>query len=204
MQTNILFLHKCFIKGGGIERVHQNLATAFSDLGIRHSFFVLNGFGSSKEGFELLKTKTKAIRTPESYTFSSKLLYLFSIIKAESITSIIAGTETANVCAFLCKIRFPSLRVVYTRHCAFDVDDQKLAPRVIKSLYNFYLMNGNVVAVSESLKRQIASTVFFGKRNVHFVPNAVISEEMLKLSEQKSNMLIKGDLTFYWKPIAWL
>jgi hypothetical protein len=178
MEPNILFLHKRFVTGGGIERVHQNLASAFSDQNVNHCFYILNGFDESEYAFTQLSHNFDAYRAPESSSLLIKLKNLFNLIRERRITSIIAATETANLTAFFCKICFPSLQVVYTRHCAFDVSDQKLAPWTIKILYNLYLLNGNVVAVSTALKQQIHACVFWGKSKIHFVPNAVISQKM--------------------------
>jgi glycosyltransferase involved in cell wall biosynthesis len=193
MDTNILFLHKCFIKGGGVERVHQNLAVALTEKGVTYSFFVLNGHGQSEDGFSILNESHRAARAPDSSAFTAKLDALFKVIKTQNITAIIAATETANLMAFFCKVRFPSLRVVYTRHCAFDVSDQKLAPWAIRLLYSLYLINGNVVAVSRSLKEQIAASTIWGKRKIHFVPNAVISEKMFELSNCTLPLPVQGD-----------
>jgi glycosyltransferase involved in cell wall biosynthesis len=192
MKTNILFLHKCFAAGGGIERVHQNLGSAFTEKRVKHCFYVLNGFGRSDAAFTELKKGNTALRAKESANFLTKLHSLFKVIKENRVTSIIAATETANLSAFLCKIRFPSLRVVYTRHCAFDVSDQKLTPWAIKLLYSLYLLNGNVVAVSKALKQQIHASVFWGKSKIHFVPNAVISEKTHALANCDSSIEDKG------------
>jgi glycosyltransferase involved in cell wall biosynthesis len=169
------------------------LADAFSEQGIESSFFVWSGFGESKQGFALLQEQHEAERAPESASFFAKLNSLFATIKSQNITAIIAATETANLVAFFCKVRFPKLRVVYTRHCAFDVSDQKLPPWAIKLLYSLYLVNGNVVAVSEALKKQIEASVLWGKKRTHVVPNAVISNKMIELSTQDSNLDIDGD-----------
>ncbi|MFT5542456.1 MAG: glycosyltransferase involved in cell wall biosynthesis [Glaciecola sp.] len=192
MESNILFLHKCFVTGGGIERVHQNLGSAFFDKSVKHCFYVLNGFGESHSAFTELSNDVTAFRAPESGSFLTKLNNLFCLIKQNRVTSIISATETANLAAFFCKIRFPSLRVVYTRHCAFDVSDQKLSPWAIKLLYSAYLLNGNVVAVSKALKQQIHASVFWGKSKIHFVPNAVISEKMHALANCDSSIEDKG------------
>jgi glycosyltransferase involved in cell wall biosynthesis len=176
------------VKGGGIERVHQNLADAFSEQGIKSSFFVWSGFAESEEGFALLQEQHSATRPSETASFMSKLNALFATIKSQNISAIIAATETANLVALFCKVRFPKLRVVYTRHCAFDVSDQKLPPWAIKLLYSLYLVNGNVVGVSEALKKQIVASVVWGKNKVHAIPNAVISNKMIELSTRDPNL----------------
>jgi glycosyltransferase involved in cell wall biosynthesis len=193
MDTNILFLHKSFIKGGGVERVHQNLAVALTEKGVTYSFFVLNGHGQSQDGFSILNESHRAIRAPVSSGSNAKLNALFKVIKTQDITAIIAATETANLMALFCKVRFPSINVVYTRHCAFDVSDQKLAPWAIRAFYSLYLTNGNVVAVSKALKEQIAASTIWGKSKIHFVPNAVISEKMFELSNSGLPLPIQGD-----------
>ncbi|MDP5131037.1 MAG: hypothetical protein NWQ54_09135 [Paraglaciecola sp.] len=48
MSNKVLFLHKCFVKGGGVERVHQNLSAALQQQNIHTCFFVLHGYGESE------------------------------------------------------------------------------------------------------------------------------------------------------------
>ncbi|WP_412972335.1 glycosyltransferase [Glaciecola sp. MF2-115] len=192
MKTKVLFLHKCFVKGGGIERVHQNLAFALSEQSVESSFFILDGFNKSEEGFTLLQRQHKAQRAPKKANLICKLNSLFESVKSQNITAIISATETANISAFICKLRFPHVQIVYTRHCAFDVSDQRLPPFAIKLLYSLYLLNGNVVAVSNSLQKQISASVIWGKKKIHFIPNAVVSDKILALSLHDEELEVEG------------
>ncbi len=179
----VLFIHKFFTTGGGVERVHKNLSQALGDEGVTSVFYVHDVTGESKEGFSQLQDSFSAFAADSNNGFRQKLSYLYSLIKRKEINVIIAATETANILAFLCKLRFPKLKVIYTRHCAFDVSDQKLAPWAIKALYSLYsLSNGKIIAVSESLKQQIKDAVIFGKNKVSFIPNAVLQPSIAELS----------------------
>ena len=174
-EHRVLFIHKFFTVGGGVERVHKNLSNALSDEGVDSIFYVHDVTGESKEGFSCLQDAYTAFAADSERGFRHKLGYLYSLIKRKEITVIIAATETANMLALLCKLRFPAIRVIYTRHCAFDVSDQKLPPWAIKALYALYsLTKGKIVAVSEGLKQQIIDTLILGKSRVSFIPNAVL------------------------------
>ncbi|MGQ8365243.1 glycosyltransferase [Glaciecola sp. 1036] len=181
---NILFLHKCFVKSGGIERVHTNLANGLKSVGKNPYFFVLDGFGESEEGFQRLAEDFPAERVSSELSFYKRLEKLWAFISKHQIQGIISATETANMFAFLTKIRFPKLKVIYTRHCAFDVSDQKLSPFAIKLLYSLFAFNGAVVGVSKSLRDQIKQAVVFKRKPIEFIPNAVISDEILLKAEK--------------------
>jgi glycosyltransferase involved in cell wall biosynthesis len=186
MPKKILFLHKCFVKSGGIERVHQNLANALLQQHAVTSFFVLNGFGESEEGFNALCLSQNAGRAPKNSGVLGKSSAVCLWIKNHEVDAIIAATEQANLIAFLCKLKYPKLNIVYTRHCAFDVSDQKLPPWIIKLLYSLYAINGNIVGVSRSLQEQIQNTLFYKKSSVYFVPNAVVDESIYIKSNENS------------------
>ncbi|NVK57352.1 MAG: glycosyltransferase [Alteromonadaceae bacterium] len=181
----VLFVHKFFTVGGGVERVHKNLSVALGEAGVDSIFYVHDKTGESAEGFARLQQDYSAFAADDSTSLTGKLRYLFSLIKRKEINVLIAATETANMLALLCKIRYPALSVVYTRHCAFDVSDQKLPPWAIKSLYAMYsITNGKIVAVSEALKKQIQNTLLFGKSKVKFIPNAVLQPAILELANK--------------------
>ncbi|OFC69924.1 glycosyltransferase [Alteromonas confluentis] len=171
----VLFLHKAFSLDGGVERVHKNLSSALAQQGVSSIFYVNDVSDCQADGYESLAKDFSAFRADYHAKQTKKIRYLFNLIKSESVTVIISATETANMLAFFCKLRFPALKVIFTRHCAFDVSDQKLSPWAIKALYTLYsLANGSVVAVSDQLREEIAKSVLVGKRRVDFIPNAVL------------------------------
>lgn len=185
----VLFIHKFFTVGGGVERVHKNLSNALQQANVQSLFYVHDKTGESEEGFQKLSQEYRAFGAQNNASLKDKLSFLFSLIKREEVSVLIAATETANILALICKCRFPSLKVVYTRHCAFDVSDQKLPPWAIKLLYALYsFSNGKIVAVSEALKSQIQDVLLFGKRKVSFIPNAVLQPAIAELAEQKPDV----------------
>lgn len=185
MPSNILFLHKCFIEGGGIERVHQNLAFALQSKNVNSCFYILNGADLSNQSFQLLKKNHRAYRGEPQTSFLSKLRDLFAKIKKEEICAIISATETANVAAFLCKLRFPNLNIIYTRHSALNTNEQKLPEWLVGVLYNIYSTNGVLVAVSDALRSSISSKLLLNSSKVHCIANAVVSDELYKSSIQE-------------------
>ena len=189
----VLFIHKFFTVGGGIERVHKNLSTALNAHNVKSAFYVHDKTGESNEGFSILQSEYEAYAADSDSGFLSKLNFLFELISDHNVNVLIAATETANMLALVCKVRFPRLSVIYTRHCSFDVSDQKLAPWAIKLLYALYSMtNGNIVAVSEALKEQIQETLLFGKNKVSFIPNAVLQPAIKDLAAQKQSVKLPG------------
>lgn len=182
-RNNVLFLHKWFSLSGGVERVHQNLSNALANEGISSEFYVYDIKGDKKAGYDKLIDSKKATHPNQSDSFFKKLKHLFAHIKANDIDVIIAATETANILAAFCALRFPKLSVVYTRHCAFDVSDQKLSPAKIKLLYNFYsLTGGAIVTVSGSLKQELLRNIKLGRKHVEFIPNAVVDQQVIAKS----------------------
>lgn len=176
----VLFLHKWFSLSGGVERVHQNLSIALANEGVVSEFYVYDITGSKKAGYEKLIETKIATHPKQNSSFVAKLRHLFTHIKKNNIDVIIAATETANILAGLCALRFPSLSVIYTRHCAFDVSDQKLSPAKIKLLYNFYsLTGGSIVTVSGSLQQELLKNIKLGRKHVEFIPNAVVDEQVV-------------------------
>lgn len=183
----VVFLHKFFTRDGGIERVHNNLAAALQGQSLDVSFYVYDT-KTDPEGFESLRERHTAFAGPQTGSLSSRVRALFAFIQEHQIDGLIAATETANLLAFMCAVRFPGLRVVYTRHCAFDVSDQKLPPWVIKCLYNLYaLTNQRIVAVSTGLRDEIRRWVKVGKSSVEFIPNAVVSQRIRSLAEHNTD-----------------
>lgn len=186
--AKVLFLHKWFSLSGGVERVHKNLSTALAGQNVPSEFYVFDTLGSKKAGFEQLKSERKASSPPQEVNLLRKISHLVSFIKTNQITVIIAATETANMLALACAMRFPSIKVIFTRHCAFDVSDQKLSPRSIKFLYNLYsLAGGSIVAVSRDLQNQIKDNVVLGNKRIEFIPNAVIDSRVDQLAYENSD-----------------
>lgn len=186
MTKKILFLQKSFEQGGGIEKVHSNLATSFIAQGQGVSFHIISATTIHLEAVERLATSFKVTHTLESEPVTRKLLVLFRLIRKEQISSIITATETANMFAILCKVRFPRLKVIFTRHCAFDVSGQKLGPRTIKSLYSIYPWFGKVVAVSRELVTQMRKQSWIHKSKIHYIPNAAATIENQELAGQNT------------------
>ena len=100
----VLFIHKFFTTGGGVERVHKNLSQALNDEGVTSIFYVHDVTGESKEGFSQLQDSFTAFAADSNNGFKQKLSYLYSLIKRKEINVIIAATETANILAFLCRL----------------------------------------------------------------------------------------------------
>jgi glycosyltransferase involved in cell wall biosynthesis len=178
-----MFLEKWHSHGGGIQRVNTNLANAIEVKGISTVFYVFDAYSDKSDGFKDLKQKVCCFAPLQSDSFIKKISHLFRTIRQQNIGYIIAATETANMLAAICVMRFPSLSVIYTRHCAFDVSDQKLSPSKIKVLYNLYALTGKTIgAVSKSLKNEIIENLLFRKASVHFLPNAVVDMQIKGLS----------------------
>ncbi|WP_416307640.1 glycosyltransferase [Neptunicella sp. SCSIO 80796] len=187
-QYKVLFLHKWFSLSGGVERVHKNLATALSEQGVYSSFYVCNVSGDKYAGYKKLCAEFDAICPRPGSDFMTRLRHLFSHIKHNKVNVLIAATETANMLALCCSLKFPQLKVIYTRHCAFDVSDQKLPAWMIKALYNLYsLSNQSIVTVSRHLQGELNSVIRIGKKDVRFIPNAVVSDKVLQLANQNTD-----------------
>lgn len=181
----VLFLQKWCSLSGGVERVNQNLSRAFAAQGVPSEFYIYSIEGEKKQGFDALSKAFAAVHSPQNASLLKRVKHLFSHIRHNHITTVIAATETANLLAFLCGVRYPNLHIIYCRHCAFDVSDQRLSPWLIKALYSLYLISGTVVTVSRALQQQLKNSVMWGKQNIHFIANAVISEDLHRLSGEK-------------------
>lgn len=190
MPHKVLFLQKCYVKSGGIERVHQNLARALLAENVNSVFYIMNTDGESREGFESLKSEFEASGGNHQTGVLQYFRDIKRLVKARDISVIISAHERANLLAFFCKMLLPNVRVIYSRHCAFDVSGQVLAPWMIKTLYSLYALNGNIVAVSKCLQQQIKDCLVYHKHLVHFVPNAVISESLYLKAKESSRSKI--------------
>lgn len=184
----VLFIEKWHTLSGGIQKVNMNLAAAMKEAGVEPIFYVHICDGEYAQGFKALSAAFHATSADPSSSFLKKLLHLFKTISDNNIEAVISATETANILAMICSVRFPNVRFLFTRHCAFDVDDQKLSPSMIKVLYNLYaLSGGHIGAVSLTLKNQILSSLLWRKDAVDFYPNAVVSANLLSLAEVESD-----------------
>jgi glycosyltransferase involved in cell wall biosynthesis len=184
----VLFIEKWHTLSGGIQKVNMNLAAAMKEVGVEPIFYVHICDGEYEQGFKALSAAFHATSAPSSSSLFKKLLHLFKIIADYKIEAVVSATETANIIALICSVRFPNVKFLYTRHCAFDVDDQKLSPSMIKVLYNLYALSGDEIgAVSLALKNQILSSLLWRKEAVDFYPNAVVSAKLLRLAEVEAD-----------------
>ena len=186
-----MFLHKSFNKSGGVERVHKNLALAFKEVGVSALFYVMNGYGKSEEGFDELKMQFDAYRCEKNKDFLQNVRDISKLIKYHKIELVISATEKANVASFVTKLLMrSSAKHIYTRHVDFNASGQRLPPVAIKSLYNLYALNGQIVCVSESLKKQIQKQVISRKKHVHFIPNAVVGRLLFQKAKQTEHQVL--------------
>lgn len=193
MASRVMFLHKFFFAGGGIERVSQNLARGLQAQGERCSFYVWHTQGDAAPGYQCLARQFAASSPSQSASLLTRLAQLRCHIQRQRVDVLIAATEKANMLAFLCKLWMPSVRVIFTRHSAFDTREQRLPVWVVKLLYNLYaLQRGTIVAVSKTLREQLRSAVLFGASRIQYVPNAVISDELFSLAEHATTPLPDG------------
>lgn len=187
--AKVLFLHKFFTLSGGVERVHLNLATALAANHVQSQFYVYDPH-ADPDGFKQLQASHPAHCPQPHMGFVSRLRHLFSVLDALNVSVVISATETANLLAWLVALRYPKLKIIYTRHCAFDVSDQKLAPWMIKLLYNLYgLTNQTIVAVSEGLRSELSRAVKLGRSSVNFIPNAVVNDRVRQLAQTNSEQV---------------
>lgn len=182
----VLIVQKDCIKSGGIERVNANLAQALTEYGCDVNFYILNGDQTSKEGFNKLSERFQSFRNSKNDSVFKKLVSLRKLIKQHEVDLIISATEQANVLTFFVKLTIPELKVIYTRHVAFDASDQKLPGWAIKLLYSLYTIDGKVVAVSKALRDEIKKNLLWNKPNVVFIPNAVISDNIYKSAKEEN------------------
>lgn len=188
MKSHILFLHKHFHQGGGIERVHLNLARALGDGGVKCVFYIMRKSSAADCGVEVLRRQFEVISCTADSNFRNWVKDIKQLIAEHMITDIIAATEQANLLAIVCKSLLPDVSIICTRHSAFDFDGQKLPAFMLKLLYALYSRYGQVVAVSKQLKREIAIAPFVKSRNVHWIPNAVVDAKLIEQSTENSEL----------------
>lgn len=162
----ILFIHKDFPPGGGVEQVHLRLARQFARDGHQVGFFVMNG--DPVPGWPSVAGSGARPAT---------CLRLRRLIR-QGVTHLMAAKEQANLCAWLAA-RGTGCRVIYSRHAALDCSGQRIGPRLIGLLYSLYLLgDGQAVAVSAPLARALAARLLWRRQRLQECPNAVIDDEL--------------------------
>ncbi|MBF7074876.1 glycosyltransferase [Glaciecola sp. MH2013] len=181
MTKRVLFLLKEYKADGGIERVSRNLANEFLAQDLVVFFHLLQG---AELQDPRLGSTFKVTHTEADSSALKRIRQMLALIKREQIDTIIAATETANIAALICKCCYPQLKIVFTRHCAFDVSGQNLSPRQIKLLYCLYVCFGKVVAVSKALQKELIKTVPLFKNRIAYLANPSVVKEMKQLAQQ--------------------
>jgi glycosyltransferase involved in cell wall biosynthesis len=83
--------------------------------------------------------------------------------------------------------------VIYSRHSPLNVSEQKLSPLAVRCLYNLYALSGGaLVTVSERLRDELQRTLV-GRRPVHLIANAVLSQRVQQLAENGVDDGVAGD-----------
>lgn len=172
----ILFIHKDFPPGGGVEQVHRRLAAQFARDGHAVGFFVMNG--DSVPGWP---TTPGGGSGPAALPGSCRLLR--QLIR-QGVTHLIAAKEQANLCAWLAT-RGTGCRVIYSRHATLECTGQRAGPRLLGLLYSLYLLGaGQAVAVSKPLAKALSRRLLWRRERLHDCPNAVIGDELHELALQ--------------------
>ncbi|HTN30881.1 MAG TPA: glycosyltransferase [Pseudomonas sp.] len=174
----ILFIHKDFPFGGGVEQVQCRLAAQFARDGHEVGFFVMNG--DPVPGWPSVSGAGNGLAR-----LSGSSLRLRRLIRRNGFTHLIASKEQANLCAWLASQGTAS-QVIYSRHTALDSSGQRTGPRLLGWLYSLYLLGdaGRAVAVSKSLADTLARRLLWRHKRLHHCPNAVISDELQTLAQQ--------------------
>lgn len=179
-KSKILFVHKDFPVGGGVERVTINLARQFIKDGREVSFFITSELGEAEENC-LKEFNVVTV----SGGLAGKVFRLFDHIRQGNFGVVISAKEQANILVWLCSLLSWKFIPVYTRHCALDVSDQKLPAKMVAALYQLYaLSRGKVVAVSHALAANIQKSLLFRKHQVTYCPNPVVDSRILGKAEQ--------------------
>ncbi|MEQ3659333.1 MAG: glycosyltransferase [Glaciecola sp.] len=173
---HVLFVFKYYTQGGGVEKVNLNLASSLKNQGLKVSIAVLSSHNDYANDFSLLKDEFSIIDLSNGKRFYRKLKSLLNLVDEQNVTSIISATETANVFALMCKVRFPRLRVVFTRHASITSLEQNVGPITIYVLYNLYAMFGEVVGVSKAIVAELKRWNLLNRESVNYIPNAVLPD----------------------------
>lgn len=179
---SVLFVHKDFPIGGGVERVSINLARQFRDDGHQVCFFV---GGGPDEGSEALAREFDVVHASGGVV--KRVFKLYDLIKSRGIQCAVSSKEQANVLLWLVSMLSHSFVPVFARHCAFDVSDQKLSPRMIGVFYNLYALGrGRIVAVSNALSAEIERALWVGKAKLNVCANPVVAPGLFELAATNS------------------
>lgn len=180
--ASILFVHKTFSRSGGVERVSINLARQFRSDGHRVCFFVT---GQPGEGSLELAKEFDVVHGPGGAL--ARLKRLSRLIDERQVDYAVAAKEQANILLWLVSLANRRFLPVFARHCAFDVSDQKLSPRMIGILYNLYALGrGRIVSVSKLLADEIAKVLRFGKKQLRVCANPVVAPGLFEQAETNS------------------
>lgn len=175
----ILFIHKDFPAGGGVEQVQLRLAGQFTRDGHEVAFFVMNG--DNVPGWPSVSGAGNGL---SGLLGSSRRLR--RLIR-RGFTHLIAAKEQANLCTWLAS-RGTDSHVIYMRHSALNCVEQRTNPRLLGLLYSLYLLGdqGRAGAVSDSLVDALSRRMLWRRDRLHRCPNAVISDELDQLAQQPS------------------
>ncbi|CAH0529054.1 glycosyltransferase [Vibrio hippocampi] len=178
----ILFVHKDFVTSGGVERVTLNLANQFREDGHKVSFFISSSL--TEQEVEIINDFDYVTATGG---FFAKVRKLSSFIERGKFDVVVGAKEQANILIWACYLKNRRFTPVLARHCAFDVSDQKLSPRMLKLLYNVYAASGiKIVSVSKALQDYIRDNTFFNKSKVSYCPNPVVSDKIYHLAQNNT------------------
>ena len=182
---NILFVLKDFPSGGGVETVSLNLAYQFKREGHEVSFFIMDGMAIPVDLYKEFNiysgNRLGLIGIYKSF------LSLIKWIKNGQCTVVIAAKEQANILTYLASLFYSKFTPIYTRHCSFDVNDQKLSAKNIRRLYRIYgIGRGKVVAVSEDLANYIKQQIPSISNQVYYCPNPVVNQDLLDKAENNT------------------
>ncbi|NRA18513.1 MAG: hypothetical protein HRU04_23750 [Oceanospirillaceae bacterium] len=122
---NILFVLRDFPVGGGVEIVSLNLAYQFKKEGHEISFFIMDGMTVPVDIYKDFKIYSgNSLGLIGIY---KSLLSIIKWIKQGQYSVVIAAKEQANILTYLASLFYAKFTPIYTRHCSFDVSDQKLS-----------------------------------------------------------------------------
>ena len=182
---SIVFVLKHFPINGGVEKVSLNLAKQFVADGQTVSFFIMDGADVPSEVTDNYPTFLGEKKGPLGLLKSAIALKRWILENNANVA--IGAKEQANLVTFIASIFCNKFQPIYTRHCAFDVSDQRLSVAGITFLYNLYgLSRGKVVAVSKALSEYIVRSVKLGRKKVTYCPNPVVDDHLLEMSKKNT------------------
>ncbi|WP_019502678.1 glycosyltransferase [Pseudanabaena sp. PCC 6802] len=166
--------------GGGIERITARLAHNFVKLGIKIDL-ILNRSESPHLWRMPTETRVIDLKTPNLYM---SLPGLVRYIKQERPTALLAADHYLNEIALLAKrISGVPLQLVVAEHNQLSKTARnattwkgRLAPVFARLLYPWA---DGIVAVSQGVAKDLASTAAIPLESIHTIYNPVINSEML-------------------------